>query len=128
MSANFNVISLLGRQDKKPKVINDKEWQQMFSLLKLTTPASKDKRFKNTTSSIKINGRYQQEKEETQWRYYIQYINSVLSNIRNGEHDVCFFSYQIKDLLRFENARLKTKLINDDGFIYFDVWLDKDII
>lgn len=128
MSANFNVISLLGRQDKKPKGINDKEWQQMFSLLKLTTPASKDKRFKNTTSSIKINGRYQQEKEETQWRYYIQYINSVLSNIRNGEHDVCFFSYQIKDLLRFENARLKTKLINDDGFIYFDVWLDKDII
>ena len=128
MSANFNAISLLGRVNKEPVGITDKEWQQMFSLLKLTTPVSKEKRFRNTVSSVKVNGMCQQEKEETQWRYYIQYINNVLSNIRNGEHDVCFFSYQIKDLLKFENTRLKTKLINDNGFVYFDVWLDKNNI
>lgn len=123
MSANFNVIHLLERGNRRPVNITNKEWQQMFNILKLTTPVSKEKKYRNSTS-VTVNGIYQKEKETTQWRYYTQYINSVLSNIRNGEHDICYFIYQIKDLLQFENTRLKTKLVNDDGFLYFDVWLE----
>ena len=123
MTKNFNVIRLLERGDRRPVNITNKEWQQMFNVLKLTTPVSKEKKYRNSTS-VTVNGIYQKEKETTQWRYYTQYINSVLSNIRNGEHDICYFIYQIKDLLQFENTRLKTKLVNDDGFLYFDVWLE----
>ena len=123
MTKNFNVIRLLERGDRRPVNITDGEWQQMFDVLRLTTPISKDKRFK-TAPSFTVNGVTQKEKETTQWRYYAQYINSVLSNIRNGEHDICYFIYQIKDLLQFENTKLKTKLVNDDGFLYFDVWLE----
>lgn len=123
MTKNFNVIHLLERGNRRPVNITNKEWQQMFNVLKLTTPVSKEKKYRNSTS-VTVNGIYQKEKETTQWRYYTQYINSVLSNIRNGEHDICYFIYQIKDLLQFENTRLKTKLVNDDGFLYFDVWLE----
>lgn len=123
MTKNFNVIRLLERGDRRPVNITDGEWQQMFDVLRFTTPISKDKRFK-TAPNFTVNGVTQKEKETTQWRYYAQYINSVLSNIRNGEHDICYFIYQIKDLLQFENTKLKTKLVNDDGFLYFDVWLE----
>lgn len=123
MTKNFNVIRLLERGDRRPVNISDAEWQQMFDVLRFTTPISKDKRFK-PAPNFTINGVTQKEKETTQWRYYTQYINNVLSNIRNGEHDICYFIYQIKDLLQFENTKLKTKLVNDDGFLYFDVWLE----
>ena len=106
--------------------LTDKEWQEEFEIRKLYITPYKQ-------SHTKMGGRYSQDackwnedengeyKGTTNWQQYCFYINSVLSAIRMGEHDYCYYKYQIMDLLKFHYDTLRTRYC--DG--YWEVWLDR---
>ena len=95
---------------KIPKEMTNSEWQQYFNILRLMVQQGTDKRMKYSYS-ISVNGRYDKSyfvySGDTQWERYCKFINSILSAIRKGECDYCYYIYQISDLLRFEHDRLK---------------------
>lgn len=106
--------------------LTDKEWQEELAIRKLyITPYGK--------YVAKLTGRYSRESNlwnseingeyhgPTNWKQYCDYINSVLSAIRSGERDYCYYKYQIMDLLKFHYDTLRTKY--RDG--YWEVWLER---
>lgn len=106
--------------------LTDKEWQEELSIRKLyITPHEKH--------ITKLGGRHSRGSYlwnpeidgdyhgTTNWQQYCTFINSVLSTIRSGQYDYCYFKYQILDLLKFHYDTLKTKYC--DG--YWEVWLDR---
>lgn len=108
--------------------LTDKEWQEEFAIRKLyVTPYIQ--------YHTKMGGRYSQDvrkrnedengeyKGATNWQRYCFYINSILSSIRSGEHDYCYYKYQIMDLLKFHHDTLRTRYC--DG--YWEVWLEGDV-
>ena len=108
--------------------MTDAEWQEYFNIMKLSIKQSKDKRMKASPSPIVVN-HYTSEAAsqftycgETQWAKYRKYINSVLSAIRKGKYDYCYFVYQIADLLKYEHDNLKTLWMPEHGCIR--VWLN----
>ena len=103
--------------------LTDKEWQNELSVIKLyITPHNK-----NVT---KLGGKYSRGQEIniedneyrgiTNWQSYCVYINDVLKNIRGGNHDFCYFGYQVIELLKFHFDTLRTRYC--DG--YWEVWLE----
>lgn len=106
--------------------LTDKEWQEELAIRKLyITPYSKNITKlggKYSRGSItwnhEIDGEYH---GTTNWQQYCTYINSVLSAIRSGEHDYCYYKYQIMDLLKFHYNSLTTKYCNG----YWEVWLER---
>lgn len=103
--------------------LTDKEWQNELALMKLyITPHDKSVtrmggKFSRGQEKIKENQEYD---GVTNWQSYCIYINDVLKNIRKGNHDFCYFGYQIIDLLKFHYDDLRTKY--RDG--YWEVWLE----
>lgn len=106
------------------ETLTDEKWQEEFLIRKqYVTPCKISK---------KIDGTFKKESglwnEETQGTYYGQtnyqtycaFINDVLRVIEAGEHDYCYYIYQIMDLLKFHYDDLKT--IYRDGF--WEVYLD----
>lgn len=106
--------------------LTDKEWQEEFEIRKLyIRPYNKN--------IMKLGGKYSRGSDTwnpetdgeyhgtTNWQQYCTYINSVLSAIRSGEHDYCYYKYQIMDLLKFHYNSLTTKYC--DG--YWEVWLER---
>lgn len=108
--------------------LTDKEWQEEFAIRKLYVTPYKQ-------YHTKMGGRYSQDvrkwnedengeyKGVTNWQRYCFYINSILSSIRSGEHDYCYYKYQIMDLLKFHHDTLRTRYC--DG--YWEVWLEGDV-
>ena len=105
--------------------LTDKEWQEELEIRKLyvapynnsiTKLGGKYSRGENSCNS-EINGEYH---GTTNWQQYCTYINGVLSAIRSGEHDYCYYKYQIIDLLKFHYDTLRTRYC--DG--YWEVWLE----
>lgn len=97
--------------------LTDKKWQQQFQIMRLCTEPYR-------STSLKLVAKKYNPKEYdgiTNWQSYCWYINDVLSNIRSGERDYCYFAYQIKDLLKFHYNTLRTKYC--DG--YWEVWLEQ---
>lgn len=118
----FNIGN--GRPDVN---LTDKQWQEEFIIRKMyITPLS--------NKITKLKGQYSQESYiwdserqgtylgATNWQQYCSYINSVLKTIRCGEHDYCYYIYQILDLLKFHYNTLHTKYL--DG--YWEVWLEDE--
>lgn len=106
--------------------LTDREWQEEFAIRKLyITPYNKN--------IMKLGGKYSRGSDTwnpeidgeyhgtTNWQQYCTHINSVLSAIRSGEHDYCYYKYQIMDLLKFHYNSLTTKYC--DG--YWEVWLER---
>lgn len=106
--------------------LTDKEWQEELAIRKLyITPYGKyvaklTGRYSHESNlwNSEINGEYH---GPTNWKQYCDYINSVLSAIRSGERDYCYYKYQIMDLLKFHYDTLRTKYC--DG--YWEVWLER---
>ena len=113
---------------KKPdKDMTDKEWQEYFNAMKLLTQQVKEKRMSCRTSPILINGYSDNQftyQGDTQWMKYKEFINSILSAIRRGEQDYCFYIYQIAELLRYEHDNLRSEWLPEDKC--FQVWLELD--
>ncbi len=55
----------------------------------------------------------------TNWQSYCSFINDLLTTIRGGKTDYCYYIYQILELLKFHYDDLQTKYC--DG--YWEVWL-----
>ena len=51
---------------------------------------------------------------KSQYQYYCDFINDILSQIRKGKIDYCFYIYQIADLLKYEHDYLNA------------TWLEKE--
>lgn len=107
-----------------PKDMTDEQWQSYFSRM---IPLVKQATDKKMTSSAKmtVNGRdisyHSSYTGETNYYYYQQTINTILSEIRKGKHDYCYNIHQISHLLKYEHDRLRTRWIPD--FRCFEVWL-----
>lgn len=119
-------MKLISNTNGRPSsTLTDEKWQKEFKLRKMfVTPYGKDIK--------KLGGKYSREsgmwnKEttgefygQTNWQSYCSFINDILSNIRHGQEDYCYYIYQIMDLLKFHYDTLKTEYC--DG--YWKVWLE----
>lgn len=120
-------LRLISNTNGRPtSSMTDEKWQKEFNLRKIfIKPYSKDVK--------KLNSKYSKESgmwnEETQgtydgctsWQSYCSYINDILTNIRSGQVDYCYYIYQLLDLVKFHYNDLRTKY--RDG--YWEVWLEK---
>lgn len=120
-------LKLISNTNGRPtSSMTDEKWQKELNLRKMfITPCPKEIK--------KMKGKYTKESgmwnEETMgtyygctnWQSYCSYINDVLSNIRTGQVDYCYYIFQILDLLKFHHNDLKTKYC--DG--YWEVWLER---
>lgn len=103
------------------------KWQLFFSRLKLhIQPAP------NAECNLPFPGIRLKSGEDyygnTNYQYYCRYINDVLTTIRHGKDDYCYFIYQIADLCRYE-PELKTELCGGRELSpYIRVWLDGGLV
>ena len=120
-------LRLISNTNGRPtSSMTDEKWQKEFNIRKLfIKPLPKDIK--------KMKGKYSKESgiwnEETQgtyggktnWQEYCSFINDVLSCIRAGQVDYCYYIYQIESLLKFHYSDLRTRY--RDGF--WEVWLER---
>ena len=109
--------------------IDDKQWQDIFGVLVISTPCIKDEKIKYLKRKCGLGSVNQNfglsnsdNIDTTLDGYYCNFINSILRNIRKFECDYCYHIYQVVELLRFE-PNLKSKLVHNDGLNYVEVWL-----
>ena len=101
--------------------LTDKEWQNQFSVIKLyIKPYEKSVTRFGGKGSRELGMVQENYDGITNWQSYCAYINDVLKNLRRGNHDFCYFGYQIVDLLKFHYNTLRTRYC--DG--YWEVWLE----
>lgn len=120
-------LRLISNTNGRPTTtMTDEKWQKEFNLRKLfITPYPKEiKKLKGQYS--KESGMWNKETQGTYhgcttWQSYCSYINDILSNIRSGQVDYCYYIYQILDLVKFHYNDLKTRY--RDG--YWEVWLER---
>ena len=106
--------------------LTDKEWQEELAIRKLYITPYKSRIVKLTCRYARQSHLYDPDVGNeyhgpTNWKQYCDYINSVLSAIRSGERDYCYYKYQIMDLLKFHYDTLRTRYC--DG--YWEVWLER---
>lgn len=116
---------------QREELKTNEEWQKKLATDRLQIKYVNDKKLtRMARNSYIINRCWEltdnEHNGDTQDKRYCNFINDVLKQIRSrrGKPDYCYKDYQIYDLLRFEPL-LNTMLINDDGTVYFEVWLDK---
>lgn len=102
---------------------NDQKWQEFFFLLKLHIPQADPavRLMPLPDIALRPGENYQ---GCTNYQYYCKYINGILSAIRSGQADYCYYIYQIADLCRFE-PDLKTRFCGGRTLSpYIKVWLE----
>lgn len=119
-------MKLVSNTNGRPRSgLTDEKWQKEFALRKMfITPHKKITKLAGKYS--KESGKWDEEiKGEyqgcTNWQEYCSFINDVLSNIRQGQRDYCYYIFQIMDLAKFHFNTLRTKYY--DG--YWEVWLKR---
>ena len=120
-------MKLISNTNGRPSVtLTNEKWQKEFNIRKMfITPYPKNiKKLKGKHS--KESGMWNEDTQGTyygctNWQSYCSYINDVLSNIRSGQVDYCYYIYQILDIAKFHYNDLKTRYC--DG--YWEVWLER---
>jgi hypothetical protein len=118
-------LKLISNSDGRPaSYLTNEKWQKEFNLRKMFIMP-----YPNTVKKLKSaysseSGKWNTDTQGTyhgctNWQSYCSYINDILSNIRSGQVDYCYYIYQIVDLLKFHYDDLRTKYC--DG--YWEVWL-----
>lgn len=104
---------------KPPKGYTNSQWQEDFEFLKLVIVPDEYKQslLSNQSNYNDYHGGY------FQYQYYATFIKDVLSNIRSGNVDYCYYIYQISDLLLFEHERLVAEWLPE--FECFKIHLNK---
>ena len=105
--------------------LTDKKWQTEFELMKLyVKPYPKHITRMSSTYLMDITSKDENGENKydgkTNWQSYCAYINDVLTELKLGHVDYCYFGYQIHQLLKFHHDALRTKYC--DG--YWKVWLE----
>lgn len=104
---------------------DNQKWQDFFTLLKSKATLSPSSTPWMTLPPLNLRDgeNYQ---GSTDYQNYCRYINDVLSTIRQGQEDFCYYIYQIVDLYRYEPG-LKTEFCGGDKLSpYIRVWLEKE--
>ena len=120
-------MKLISNTNGRPSsTLTNEKWQKEFNIRKMfITPYPKNiKKLKGKHS--KESGMWNEDIQGTyygctNWQSYCSYINDVLSNIRSGQVDYCYYIYQILDIAKFHYDDLKTRYC--DG--YWEVWLER---
>lgn len=113
--------------DRPPLNLTDEKWQKEFNVRKLFVTPHKDGCTKKLSGKYtKESGKWNEETKGvydgcTNWQSYCTFINDILRNIRAGQVDYCYYTYQILDLLKFHYEDLQTRYC--DG--YWEVWLNQ---
>lgn len=120
---SFPVYLFSGRPSDS---LSDELWQIRFEKIRnmMKTSSFENKLTDSTIpiSVIRFRSKLHKKENSSEWAKYKSFLNNVLTTIRKGGHDYCFFVYQITDLLCFENTALKSKYHTD--IQCFEVWLD----
>ena len=120
-------MKLISNTNGRPSAtLTNEKWQKEFNIRKMfITPYPKNiKKLKGKHS--KESGMWNEDTQGTyygctNWQSYCSYVNDVLSNIRSGQVDYCYYIYQILDIAKFHYNDLKTRY--RDG--YWEVWLER---
>jgi hypothetical protein len=108
-------------------------WGDIFTYLKESTTPTTD-----TTLKRKVNHRVSgkewhlsSDAVKTQDERYCDNLSDVLKKIRKRmkkkvSTDYVYHVGNVKELLRFE-PDLQVRFVNDDGFTYFEVWLNQQV-
>lgn len=96
---------------KPPEDYTDEQWQLDFDVIKMKVQPSQSSNMP-TVPDVKVYGIYH---GKTQYQCYCDFINNILSNIRCGQVDYCFYIYQIAELLKYEHERLKATWLKTEG-------------
>lgn len=117
-------IGAISNTDGRPvSTLTNEKWQKEFAIRKLFVTPSRNNKMQGKYSrgseiwNAERDGNYD---GYTNWQSYCRYINDILSNIKAGQVDYCYYIYQIMDLLKFHCNDLRTRYC--DG--YWEVWLD----
>lgn len=121
-------MKIVSNSNGRPSsILTDEKWQKEFNVRKLFNQAySKDvKKFGGKNS--KESGVWNKETKGdyhgcTNWQQYCGFINDVLSNIRSGQIDYCYYIFQIMDLAKFSFGKEQLRTKYRDG--YWEVWLE----
>lgn len=120
-------LSVISNSNGRPNSsMTDEKWQLEFELRKNFIQ-------KYDSTITRVGGKYSRIplkwNEETMgeydgitnWQSYCWYMNDILSVIRSGNRDYCYYLYQVMHLAHFDfgDKELKTKYY--DG--YWEVWL-----
>lgn len=111
-----------GESGRPSPTMTDKYWQQKFEVMRsiVTVSSRKTPPFgiwdRTSQTLVTYDG-------DPQYHYFITFIRSILASIRTGHRDYCFYTYQIAELLKYENDRLRTKYIPEDQM--WEVWLER---
>ena len=108
------------RTGMPPSDYSDWQWQQDFKRIKSIINPSQFKKMNIIPEPVNVNGTYY---GKTQYQYYCEFINDILSNIRRGKTDYCFYIYQVSELLKYEHDRLQAQWLPEEKC--FKLWLNK---
>lgn len=109
-------------------VMSDAQWQLKFETMKKDVTPTSRKRYGGlyaTDPGTHDSRRYGAYIGSTNYQNYCGFINDALSAMRHGNRTLCFYTYQIADLLRFEKDRLQTRYIPEDE--WWECWLGPKI-
>lgn len=101
------------------------QWQEKFTLMRRLVRPSADSHITNSYSKEPFywNEELQDSYEGiTNWQSYSLFINDTLRQLRRGETCYAWFTYQIRDLLRFEHNRLRTRYARQERM--WTLWLE----
>lgn len=104
--------------------MTDAQWQEKFRLMKQTVRPSGLRRMPGSRiceAVYRPDGWHDTYDGITNWQMYAMYINDTLSQLRLGETAYAWFTYQIRDLLRFEHERLCSRYCPRDRM--WTLWL-----
>lgn len=104
--------------------MSDRQWQNKFQTMRAATVPAHRKRYGCTyarESGTHDEERHGAYKGTTNYQNYCAFINDALSIMRHGGRALCFYTYQIADLLRFEPEALCTRYVPEDE--WWECWL-----
>jgi len=105
------------------KDYTNKEWQEILEFKEETSSITNCNPYKVKGSMVFTNLTIIQNgiEGESKRTYYKTFISDISNNIKKGNHDFCYHTYHIKELLKLHPLDLRTR-INDD---YTEVWLER---
>lgn len=109
-----------------PSMTNEM-WQQKFELMKSIIIPSRFKKLVNQYQKESVyydDDSYETYDGLTNWQTYSGYINDSLQDMRDGNRILAWYTYQIRDLLRFEHDRLRTRY--NPKYQEFECWLSEE--
>ena len=96
---------------RPPKDYTDSQWQQDLIRIRAVVQPSSFKRIKTVPDKCESTSTYH---GKTQYQYYCDSINDILSNLRAGNLDYCYYIYQIAELLKYEYKNLQAVWLQED--------------